>query len=249
MTSIPSPLSFLDAVTGVVEAGRTSSADRPVKLAVVDPAYNPFLGYPAATPAVRVTFEGETVLSAKAYPLAQGFIPRPGQRVWMVPQGNGYLVAGAVNAQTPQGFWQDADGVDAGVELGGGNYFDTTEGLYLETDATVAGDVQGANFVHAARSLRVPEMQADSVSITKGTAASAQTQAITWPVAWPVGTPVYCFTNIPSSAGGTGSLMTRAQAVTNVGCTIVVLKTDAALANFTLSAFPVSWLAVAYPVA
>lgn len=141
MTSIPGPLSFLDAVTGVVEAGRTSSADRPIRLAVVDPAYDPFAGYPAATPPARVTFEGETILSAKAYPLTQGFVPRPGQRVWMVPQGNGYLVAGAVNSQTPQGFWQDPDGVEAGVELGGGNYFDTTDGLYLETDATFAGEV------------------------------------------------------------------------------------------------------------
>lgn len=136
-------MDFLDAVTGVVEGGRSSSADRPVKLAVVDPAYFPFSSYPAPPPPARVTFEGETTLSAKAYALAGAFIPRAGQRVYLVPQGNGYLIAGSIDTQTPQGFWQEPDGVDAGVELGGGSYFDTTEGLVLETDLTVNGDISG----------------------------------------------------------------------------------------------------------
>lgn len=139
--SIPQPLDFLDAISGHLQRERTSSADRPVRLATVDPAYDPFAspGYPDVMPAARVTFDGEDTLSGKAYPVAQGVIPRAGQRVFMIPQGNGYLLAGGVNPQTPQGFWADPDGTDYGVELGGGNYWDNVDGLYLETDATING--------------------------------------------------------------------------------------------------------------
>lgn len=156
--TIPQPLDFLDAVTGHVDRGRTSSADRPIRLATVDPAYDPFFDYPAAIPAARVTFEGETTLSAKAYAVAGGFVPRAGQRVYLLPQGNGYLIAGSVNTQTPQGFWQEASGAESGVELGGGSYYDTTDGLYLEGDLTVTGQAtmagrpittgRGAGLVH-----------------------------------------------------------------------------------------------------
>lgn len=136
------PLAFLDAVAGYTRAQSSSSADRPIKLAKVDPAYDGFADpYPQPVPAARVTFEGESTLSVKAYPVANGFIPSPNQRVYMVPIGTSYLIAGAVNPQTPQGFWQDADGSDYGVELGGGSYWDSSSGLVLETDAEIQGDL------------------------------------------------------------------------------------------------------------
>lgn len=141
---IPQPFPFLDLLSGHIERERTSSADRPIRLAKVDPGYLPLVGWPGAAPPTRVTFEGETTLSTKAYPIANGFVPSAGQRVWLLPLGNGYLVAGAVNGQTSQGFWQSADGVDSGVEFGHGSYWDTNEGLVLEGDATIQGEISGA---------------------------------------------------------------------------------------------------------
>lgn len=259
MTRVPTSISFLDAVTGHVENSRTSSADRPIRLAAIDPAYDPFVDWPGPPPAARVTFEGEDAVSGKAYTVAQGFIPRAGQRVWMVPIGNSYLISGAVNAQTPQGFWQSPSGADSGVELGGGSYFDTWEGLVLETDAavaggltvagaaTVGGDQEAARFIHAARILRVPETQQGKVVFNKGTAAAAHTEAVTFPTAWPTGTEPVVLPGIATAAGGTSYLIARAQTITNTGFNLSVLKSDAALANFTLTDFPVQWVAFATP--
>jgi hypothetical protein len=132
-------LSFLEAVSGFTVAGQNGSKDRPVKFAVVDPAYNPFSTYPAAPPPARVTFEGETTLSTKAYALADGVVPMPGRRVWLVPAGNSYFIGGTIGGQEPQGFW--SDDTDAGVEFGGGSYYDTETGLVIAGDASFSGDV------------------------------------------------------------------------------------------------------------
>lgn len=138
---VPTPLSFLEAVQGYTEGGSRSSADRPIRLAVVDPAYAAFSTYPAAPPPARVTFEGESTLSTKAYGYVSGFIPWPGLRVFLVPIGNTYVIGGAIQAQSPQGFWQNAAGTESGVEFGGGSYYDTDEGLVIAGDASISGDL------------------------------------------------------------------------------------------------------------
>jgi hypothetical protein len=123
-------LSFLEAVSGFTVAGQPNgSADRPIRFAKVDPAYNPFSTWPAAPPPARVTFEGETTLSTKAYALADGVVPMPGRRVWLVPAGNSYFIGGTIGGQDSQGFW--SDGTDAGVEFGGGSYYSTEDGLVI----------------------------------------------------------------------------------------------------------------------
>jgi hypothetical protein len=135
------PIAFLDAVSGYVRSSTDASSARPIRLAVVDPAYVTFGGlYPSGTNPARVTFEGETTLSAKAYPVASGYMPQAGDRVYMVPIGNTYLIVGSVSNGAAQGFYAKSGG-DIGVELGGGSYFDTDSGLSLETDAYVAGDL------------------------------------------------------------------------------------------------------------
>lgn len=134
-------LPFLEAVAGFSRAESRSSADRPIKLAVVDPAYDAFATYPSAPPAARVTFEGESTLSTKAYGYVGGFIPWPGLRVFLVPVGNTYLIGGAIQLQTPQGFWQNAAGSSSGTEFGGGSYIDTDDGLVVAGDASIAGDL------------------------------------------------------------------------------------------------------------
>lgn len=141
MSAVP-PLAFLDAVAGYTRAQSSSSADRPIKLAKIDPAYDGLPEpYPLPVPAARVTFEGESTLSTKAYPVANGFVPVANQRVYLAPIGTSYLIIGAVNAQTPQGFWQNGTGTQYGVELGGGSYWDSSSGLMLETDAEIQGDL------------------------------------------------------------------------------------------------------------
>lgn len=135
-------LGFLEAVAGYTRnapSTGSSSSDRPIRLATIDPAYSSTASpYPNGIPAARVTFEGESVLSGKYYPVATGYIPQPSQRVWMVPVGTTYLIAGSISVDQAQGFY---DGLTTGMELGGGSYFDTLEGLQLETDAYIAGDL------------------------------------------------------------------------------------------------------------
>jgi hypothetical protein len=134
-------VAFLDAVSGYAQSGPRSSADRPIKLAIVDAAYDPFVDYPDQPPPARVTFEGESTLSTKAYAIAGGVIPLAGQRVWLVPIGNSYLIGGTCGTHNSQGFWESADGTEAGVEFGAGSYINDAEGLVVAGDASFTGDV------------------------------------------------------------------------------------------------------------
>lgn len=135
------PISFLESITGYVEAAPGSSADRPVKLAIVDPAYDPFVDWPDQPPPARVTFEGETTLSTKAYPIAGGIIPMPDQRVFLIPQGNSYLIGGTLGGHNSLGFWESEDGTESGAEFGSGSYYNDTDGLVISGDAAFTGDV------------------------------------------------------------------------------------------------------------
>jgi hypothetical protein len=136
------PISFLDGISGFVRTSTNTSADKPIRIAVIDPAYDGFASpYPDGTPAARVTFEGETVLSGKSYAVAGGYIPTPGARVWLVPIGNSYLITGPVTNYSSQGFYANPGGTDIGVEFGDGSYFDATSGLFLLTDADIQGDL------------------------------------------------------------------------------------------------------------
>jgi hypothetical protein len=82
------PIQFLDSVAGYVRNGSESSADNPIKLAVVDPDFDPNEnGIEVAPTGARVTFEGEETVSGKKYPIAHGVILAPSMRVWMVPIG------------------------------------------------------------------------------------------------------------------------------------------------------------------
>lgn len=87
---------FLTTLAGVPRD--FGSADRPVKHAVVDPAYVAS-SYPGTLP--RVTFDGESTLSAKGY--ASLYAPKPGDRVVMLPAGNTYVIVGAIGASSSGG--------------------------------------------------------------------------------------------------------------------------------------------------
>jgi hypothetical protein len=136
------PIAFLDGLTGYVRSSSNTSADKPIRIATIDPAYNGFASpYPDGIPSARVTFEGESTLSGKSYPVASGYIPMPLARVFLVPIGTTYLIVGAVTAYSGQGFYANPAGTDVGVEFGDGSYFDAGSGLVLLTDAEIQGDL------------------------------------------------------------------------------------------------------------
>ncbi|WP_433242490.1 hypothetical protein [Actinomadura nitritigenes] len=93
-------LSFLQDLTGYAQAqAQPSSANRPIKLATIDPAYNP-AGYRTGT-LPKVTFDGESTLSGKLYPVLGTYWPKPGDRVALAPVGTTYMIIGPLAPAFP----------------------------------------------------------------------------------------------------------------------------------------------------
>jgi hypothetical protein len=88
-------LEFLDAVAGYTQAQQSGSASRPIRLATVDPTYVAST-FPGTLP--KVTFDGESTLSGKRYPVMSGYLPSASDRVVLVPVGTTYLIVGALDA-------------------------------------------------------------------------------------------------------------------------------------------------------
>lgn len=85
---------FLDTLAGAAQiTPERGSADRPTKFARIDPAYDPSL-FPATLP--RVIFDGESTLSEVRYVVIGSYWPYPGERVFLVPGGNSYVIVGAL---------------------------------------------------------------------------------------------------------------------------------------------------------
>ena len=76
------------------------SATRMMRLAVIDPAYDP--GEPGALVFPKVTFEGEDTLDDQQYAVLDGYIPTPGDRVLMVPTGTTYTIVGKIAGASSQ---------------------------------------------------------------------------------------------------------------------------------------------------
>lgn len=86
--------SFLEALDQYTRARRRSSADKPVLLGTVDPAYS-------GTGLPKVTFEGESTMSTKGYPYL--YQPQPEARVALLPVGTTYLIVGTIGLAAPGG--------------------------------------------------------------------------------------------------------------------------------------------------
>lgn len=88
------PRSFLATVAGYTAAQTaTDSANRPVRLATVDPDYT-------GTGPPKVTFDGESTKSAKLYAFINSYRPAAGDRVVLVPAGTTYVIAGKISDGT-----------------------------------------------------------------------------------------------------------------------------------------------------
>jgi hypothetical protein len=242
------PVQFLDAVSGYRRTADESSADKPIRLARIDPAYDPFTGtYPDDVPPARVTFEGESTLSGKTYPVASGFIPSPDARVWMVPIGTTYMIAGGAASYTNQGFYAYEDGSSVGVEFGAGNYWDDVSGLNLDTDADIGGDVSVGNFLTIGpRAQRVPEMRWGSGSVPVTAGGTSGSVVVNFSPAFPVGSTVFCLAEVKGQPGGTAQLYTRSSCTTTA-ITLLVTRSDAAAGFTNTTTISVHWIAWAAP--
>lgn len=97
MTLNTNTLSFLQDVMGFNQAQHPKdSSDRGIKLAVIDSAYVASSFATGTLP--RVTFEGESTLSTKFYPVLGPYWPQPSDRVALVPIGTTWLIIGPVSA-------------------------------------------------------------------------------------------------------------------------------------------------------
>jgi len=87
---------FLESVAGYADApvDEVPSQDRPVKLGTIDALYTG-----AGNP--RVLFDGETLMGVKTYPMLQPV--KALDRVALIPQGHGYIIAGAIGADPRRG--------------------------------------------------------------------------------------------------------------------------------------------------
>jgi len=85
-------LEFLESVAGYTEARNRPTPQ--VKLGTVDAAYDPDT-YPATLP--KITFDGESTLSGKRYPVIGSYWPHPSDRVVLLPTGTTYAILGSVD--------------------------------------------------------------------------------------------------------------------------------------------------------
>lgn len=235
-------LSIIQAVQESQRQLPQGSAGKPMRLAIVDPTYDPFVGWPGPATMPRVTFEGEEELTEQTFAVLNGYVPMASDRVLMIPTGTTYTIVGKVgNPVDVQGFWADAD--SSGVELGGGSYYSSEEGLVVAQDLEAKGEVH-----IGPRTNRIPEVQFGSGTISGAGAGTSVTLTVTYPIAWPAGTAVYVIPIAVGVGGPANYTMLRVQNKTVTNFQITAIKTDAARANYDGStSIPFDWIALARP--
>lgn len=90
------PVSFLQDIMGFTQAQQPkSSADKPFKIATIDENYQASSFSIGTLP--RVTFDGESTLSEKFYPVLGPYWPHPDDRVVLAPVGTTWIIIGPIN--------------------------------------------------------------------------------------------------------------------------------------------------------
>jgi len=149
---VTSPDRFMDAVGVYLDSSNDVAKEGQIRLATIDQDYG-------GTGNARVVFDGETVVSTKAYtPL--GFTPTPGTRVVMMPVGGSYVIIGQLGTGTVKYPGISADG-----------YIDT----YIETTAAAFGALAGgpsAAFIASDSGAAIISIKTALVGTTAGTLAN-----------------------------------------------------------------------------
>lgn len=95
-------LSFLQSISGFTQAQTSQqSENKPFKLGTIDSAYVA-TSFPGTLP--KVTFDGESTLSGKLYPVMSPYWPQPSDRVVLAPVGNTYLILGPVTSTSSSAY-------------------------------------------------------------------------------------------------------------------------------------------------
>lgn len=119
------PRTFLKAIADHTKNENFDSADKPMRLGMIDATYNG-VGLP------RVLFDGELVVSSKRYAIMQGYSPAAGDRVALAPVGTTYLIVGKILETVPAG-WVNLTLTGGWTQQGGF----ATVGCKLYPDGTV----------------------------------------------------------------------------------------------------------------
>lgn len=144
------PMSFLQDIMGFTEAQRPkSSADIGIKLATVDSAYQTASFASGTLP--RVTFDGESTLSEKFYPVMGPYWPKAGDRVALVPVGTTYMIIGPISST-------NAISAGGNARIGGT--------LSVTGTTTLTGAVSIVGALTLSSTLRVPHIGDISLSST-----------------------------------------------------------------------------------
>lgn len=83
------PITFLDRVAEYTQDSTQTSADKPMRLAIIDPAY-------AGVGLPKIKFDGELTVSGKQYAVMGNYLPAANDRVLLAPVGTTYLILGRV---------------------------------------------------------------------------------------------------------------------------------------------------------
>jgi hypothetical protein len=132
---------FLTAIQGLT-SGQQAPGN---KLATIDPAYT--IGTVNDPTLPKVTFDGESTMSTKRYPIVDGYLPAPSQRVLMVPIGRTYVVAGAVSSANRRNspprvkVYRHVD--QTGIPTG------TVGAIIFDSNATTVFEQPSANLFHS----------------------------------------------------------------------------------------------------
>lgn len=93
---------ILETISQFQESGKKlESSDRNIRLATIDPYFT--VGKP------RVLFDGESRLTERTFSWDAAYSPRGGDRVFMMPVGQSYIIMGQVTPTTFNNVWIDAE--------------------------------------------------------------------------------------------------------------------------------------------
>lgn len=93
---------LLESIRQFQESGKKlESSDRNIRLATIDPYFT--IGKP------RVLFDGESRLTDKSFTWDAAYTPRGGDRVFMMPVGQSYIIMGQVTPTTFNNVWIDVE--------------------------------------------------------------------------------------------------------------------------------------------
>ncbi len=143
---------FLESVAGYANStstGQKSSSDRPVKLGTID------VNYTSGTP--KVLFDGESTISDRGYSWVSSYTPVNGERVFLMPVGQSYIIGGALKSKIAYSRYIQIPLLNGWVNYDPNNYH---AGMFTKTETglvKLTGLISGGNQAQLTAVGRLPE--------------------------------------------------------------------------------------------